>query len=199
MKITSEKERAKFLLWSYINEGSEKSCREFYDLFFPRLIRYALIFVRSLEAADDVVSDVFVKFFQMGKKITEIDDLKYYLFRSVKNQSITFLKRTNPIVHYCPESDHFSDLIIDFQDPYQECLHNDLLNMLREIVNSLPQQKKTIYRLIVLEGFKYREVAELLSLSVKTVENHMCEANRQVRFKITKWLHENLQIAQSKA
>ena len=91
--MTSEKKLAKFLLWSYINEGSQKSCKEFYDLFFPRLIRYAMIFVHSVEAAEDVVSDVFVKFFQMGSKITEIDDVKYYLYRSVKNQSISLAPR----------------------------------------------------------------------------------------------------------
>ena len=197
--MTSEKELARFLLWSYINEGSQKSCREFYDLFFPRLIRYAIFFVHSVEAAEDVVSDVFVKFFQMGKKITEIDDVKYYLYRSVKNQSITFLKRTAPMIPYQPETDHCSDLIIDFQDPYQECLYNDLLKMLQEVVNGLPEQKKTIYRLIVFEGLKYREAAELLDLSVKTIENHMREATRQVRVKISEWIHENLRGLQANA
>lgn len=188
--MPSEKEHIKYLLWSYIYQDSQKAFREFYDLFFPRLIRLAMIFVRNLEAAEDIVSEVFVKFFQRGKRITEIDDVKPYLYRSVKNQAITYLK-SNVHTMSVHSDDERSDLIIDIQDPYHQYLHKELQEKLQEVLQSLPPQKKTIYRLIVLEGLKYKEVAALLNISIKTVENHMVEATRQVRLKISKWLHEN--------
>ncbi len=189
--MPSENEHIKYLLWSYIHQGSQKACREFYDLFFPRLIRFAMIFVRNLETAEDIVSDVFVKFFQRGKRITEIDDVKPYLYRSVKNQAITYLRSNDYTMSVHSEDDEWNDLIIDIQDPYHQYLHKGLQEKLQEVLQSLPPQKKTIYRLIVLEGLKYKEVAALLNLSIKTVENHMVEATRQVRLKISGWLHEH--------
>ena len=189
--MSSEKEHIKYLLWSYIHQGSQKACREFFDFFFPKLILFAMIFVRNLETAEDIVSEVFVKFFQKGKRITEIDDVKPYLYRSVKNQAITHLKNNVHSLSGLSDCDDSNDLIIDIQDPYHQYLHKDLQEKLQEVIQSLPTQKKTVYRLIVLEGLKYKEVAALLDLSIKTVENHMVEATRQVRFKISEWLHEN--------
>jgi len=158
-----------------------------------------MIFVRNLETAEDIVSEVFVKFFQRGKRITEIDDVKPYLYRSVKNQAITYLKSNVHTMSVHAEDDEWNDLIIDIQDPYHQYLHKGLQEKLQEVLQSLPPQKKTIYRLIVLEGLKYKEVAALLNLSIKTVENHMVEATRQVRLKISDWLHENPGAEQKKS
>lgn len=150
-----------------------------------------MIFMPSREAAEDVVSEVFVKLFKMGARATEIEDIRYYLYRSVKNQCITTLKSKMKMISFDNENQLCSDLIIEITDPYQQYLNKELQNELQRVINSLPPQKKVIYQLIVLEGLKYKEVAVLLNLAVKTVENHMLEATRIVRKKITIWIEDN--------
>lgn len=189
--MTCEKDRIKYLLWAYYYKKSQKSFREFYNSIIHKLISFAMIFMPSRQSAEDVVSEVFVKLFKMGARATEIDDIKYYLYRSVKNQCITVLNSKMKMVSFDTEIQQSCDLAIDISDPYQQYLNRDLQNELQRAINSLPPQKKTIYQLIVLEGLKYKEVAVLLNLAVKTVENHMLEATRIVRKKITAWLEDN--------
>jgi RNA polymerase sigma-70 factor (ECF subfamily) len=158
------------------------------------------MYVGNLEAAEDVVSEVFFKFFKMGRKIAEIDDVTYYLYRSVKNQSISYLRRNvhlTPMYLAHPDTEALGELSIDLHDPHQEFLKNDLQERLQKAISGLPKQKKTIYRLILFERLKYKEVAELLNLSPKTVENHMIEATRKVRLAISHQMEENHQRLQS--
>src|SRR5690349_19040782 len=70
-----------------------KAYQELYNLFFPALHRFACAFVRSNEAAEEIVSDVFIKIWQVRAKLMEINSLKEYIYVITKNFSLNYISR----------------------------------------------------------------------------------------------------------
>ncbi len=169
------------LIRRMVDQDDPQASRDFFDLFYLPLTRFALVFVYRLEAAEDVVSTVFYQVFKQKKRLLAIQDIRYYLYRAVRNQAITYQKRNKLYT-----SDLYSSPDIPIQDvehstPESEYVFQELSEIVRNIIEKMPPQRRTVYQLVFHDRFKYREVAELLQISEKTVENHMRLAIRDVR------------------
>ena len=169
------------LIRRMVDQDDPQASRDFFDLFYLPLTRFALVFVYRLEAAEDVVSTVFYQVFKQKKRLLAIQDIRYYIYREVRNQANTYQKRNKLY-----PSDLYSSTDIPIQDvehstPESEYVIQELSEIVRNIIEKMPPQRRTVYQLVFHDRFKYREVAELLQISEKTVENHMRLAIRDVR------------------
>ena len=79
----------------------------------------------------------------------------------------------------------------EIQNPESEFLTNELIYEIEEIINNFPPKRKIIYKMVVIDGLKYREAAEILDLSIKTIENHLSLAVREMRSKVRDYLKSN--------
>ena len=152
--------------------------KELFALFFKSLQQFAVSFVRSPEVAEEIVSDVFIKVWKKRAGLSRIHNLKLYLFISTKNGALNYL-RTQKKVFLQPEQ-YFVQLQSIYFNPEKLMLTAEMMNRVQKAINDLPPRCQLIFKLIKEDGLKYREVAELLQVSIKTVENQMAIAIRKI-------------------
>ena len=179
------------LLVRISQHSDEEAAREFFEIFHPKLVRFAVIYTSSITAANDVVSDVFLKLFRNRNKIQEIKDIQFYLYRAVKNQCFTFLgKKKHDVSLDEIEWENFG-YNYEIQNPESEFLTNELAYEIEDIINNFPPKRKIIYKMVVIDGLKYKEAAEVLELSIKTIENHLSLAVKELRYRVREYLKSN--------
>ncbi len=153
-----------------------------YQLVFQEYYRamtaYAFRFVGNLTDSENIVQDVFLRLWQKRKELMITTSLQNYLFRSVKNHCINHIEHEKIKTGY-------QALVIknetDRTDYSEFFLEFGLMKKIETAIAALPPKRQEIFRLAREEGLKYREIAEKLELSVKTVEAQMTLALKQLR------------------
>jgi RNA polymerase sigma-70 factor (ECF subfamily) len=169
--------------------NDEHAARELFDLFHPKLVRFAVFYVSSIHDANDIVSEVFIKFFRRIKKNHDIRDISYYLYKSVKNQCFTYLKNHRKDFSIDELDWDNSQYSFEIRNPESDLINKELAARIEDAINTMPSRRKLIYKLVVIDGLKYKEAAEILDLSVKTIENHLALAVKDLRRKILAYLN----------
>jgi RNA polymerase sigma-70 factor (family 1) len=164
-----------YLQYRIARLDDQQAYRELYTSLYSYLFGFAKTIVQSRESAEEVVSDVFIKVWERRKELEKIENLKVYLYVATRNIAFNYLDKqkrnsTNSIDDV--EAEFTS---IDF-DPEQLLITADMLALIQKAIDQLPPKCKVIFKLAKEDGLKYREVAEVLNISVKTVENQLAIA-----------------------
>lgn len=162
----------------------------FFNYYYVKLLRFAHLFVPSIHQAEDVVSEVLIRLLKKRKELFKIENFEGYLFLAVKNEALNNIKlskRNNNLVSIENENDCFSS---DFVDPYTKLVEEELRNLIYCTIEKLPPKRRMVYKLIKDEGLKYKEVAELLDISERTVEVHLKIAVKELRETIKTYLED---------
>ena len=159
--------------------NNQQAYNELFVHFYPSLQQFAFSFLRSKQLSEEVVSDVFIKIWEKRKSLHTIINLKFYLFTSTRNTALNYLKKQKGHPNLPPD-DYWVELTSVFFDPEQLMITAEMIHKVHKAVQSLPARCKLIFKLVKEEGLKYREVAELLNLSVKTVESQMTLALKKI-------------------
>lgn len=156
-----------------------KAYRNLCDLFYHRLYRTAFAFIKSKESAEEIVSDVFIKVWQMRVKLAEVENLSVYLYTITKNLCLKYITRQykNPVVNL----DEISfETTIDFKTPEEICISSDIMKKIKEALNELPPKCRLILQLVKEDGLRYKEVATILNISELTVRNQLAIAVKKL-------------------
>ncbi len=158
--------------------GYEKAFETAFKTYFKPLHAYALSFLENNAQAEDIVQQVFLKIWEKQDKL-DIISLKPYLYRSVHNACLNQLKqRENKITH----SKFIKQVSVN---SYEELpMLHEMEERIRKAIKNLPQQCRIIFQLSRFEDLKYREIADQLQLSVKTVETQMSKALQLLRVQL---------------
>ena len=147
--------------------------------FFQPLKSFSYSITKSKETAEEVVSDIYIEIWARRKQLLEIEDLKMYLYISVRNASLRRLKQTQKTSILS-----LDDLEVEFasNDPDAEnnIITNELAQKIERAIESLPQQCKIIFKLAKQDKLKYKEIAQLLNISVKTIDNQLSTALKKI-------------------
>lgn len=145
----------------------------FFNKYYPKLIWFALIYVKQHCLAEEIVSDVMLNIFKKRQKLAQSENIEGYIFISVKNQSLKYLRKNKNKV-FIDNYENEADLLLTSREtPEFEYITNEFHDIIRKAIESLPPKRKLVFRMIKEEGLKYQDVARLLDLSIKTVETHM--------------------------
>ncbi|RSK37684.1 RNA polymerase sigma-70 factor [Hymenobacter metallilatus] len=151
----------------------------FFTRFHSPLLGFAMRYVRGRELAEEVVSDVFLKVWHKRASLPTIQNISSYLYVAVKNQALNYLQKAEN--HPTQELEEVpAALQVEDMTPERTLLTQELYHEIQRAVQKLPPQCQTIFRLIREDGLKYREVADILELSVKTVEVQMGIAIKKI-------------------
>ena len=153
----------------------QQAYKELFTSLYTYLFRFAKSLVRSKEPAEEIVSDVFIKVWEKRRELEKIENLKVYLYVSTRNMAYNYLDKqkrnsTDPL------EDFQAEFISVYFNPEQLLITADMLARIRKAIDQLPPKCKIIFKLVKEDGLKYKEVAEVLNLSVKTVENQLAIA-----------------------
>jgi len=166
------------LLFKEIAGDCQKSFNTVFEQYYERLLNYCIHYVRSRETAEEIVSDVFVKIWQGRKKLKNIQKPDVYLFTSVRNNALNYLRTfSSGKVVYLEAS---QETILHWDDPEKELEKKEIRVKFQHAIESLPEQSKLIFRLVKEEGLKCREVAEILQISTRSVENQVFRAIKKL-------------------
>ncbi len=157
----------------------ESAYREIFISFYKPLQQFAFSFVKSRELAEEIVSDVFLKIWLNRSELNQVENLKVYLYVSIKNTSLKYLLKQHRQVAIS-----IDELEVELESfsrtPEEIMLTAEMLNKIKESVNSLPPRCKIIFKLIKEDGLKYKEVAEILNISIKTIDNQLAIALKKI-------------------
>lgn len=149
---------------------------------FRKLHDYAWRILKDEAAAEEMVQQVFYKLWE--RPGLPEGSLTAYLYRAVHNESLNYLKHQKVKAGYEKQA-----LTAQHREDAKD---NTGLRELREKIdlalNELPEQCRTVFQLSRFEELKYREIADKLGISVKTVENHMGKALKILRNKLSPYL-----------
>ena len=144
------------------------------------LCSHAVRFVYSRQIAEDLVGEVFFQFYQSEAHRRINTSFLSYLFRSVRNEAFTYLRRE---FGRTSSLDNFAEIQPDLQTPAPdaEIQYNHLYLKINETIAQLPTQCQRVFLMSRFEDKKYQEIAQELNISPKTVEAHMSKALRHLR------------------
>ncbi len=154
------------------NNNDECALKELYDAYSDRLFHFAFAIVHSRETAEEIIEDVFIKVWEKRSHIAVIENLLYYLFTTTKNISCNYLRKYNRKKNVSLEELSLPYYYIN-SSPEDLLVTRETLQRINKAINELPPKCRIIFKLVKEDGLKYKEVAALLNLSAKTVENQM--------------------------
>lgn len=173
------------ILFQKIGQSDKKAFETLFRRYYPNLCLYASQMLKNRSEAEEIVQSLFVRLWEK-RKVTNIDSsVKSYLFRAVKNLCL------NQIKHDQVKSEYSLNYLKEKETTALEddfLAREELLRKIEESLESLPEKRREIFRLSREEGLKYKEIAERLNISVKTVETQMGLAIKNLKEKLKNFL-----------
>lgn len=163
-----------------IAAGDQFAFKWVYAYFYRRLFRFALAIVKLKEAAEEIVEDVFIRVWQQKSGLLSVRNLRVYLYAATKNAALNYLSKkaresiTEPFDHINIHLDQSS------VSPEQIMITAEMARRIQEVVDSLPPRCKMIFKLIREDGLRYKEVADILNISVNTIDAQMAIAIKRI-------------------
>ncbi len=153
--------------------------KELFTGLYPSLIQFVAGIIKSRQSAEEIVSDLFMKIWEKRKTLEEIHNLRVYCFVSARHLSINQLEKQKR-QHHADIDDYKTRLVHPAPDPEECMISAEMLRLVQEIVEELPPRCKLSFKLVKEYGFKYREAAEILQVSEKTIENQLAIALKKI-------------------
>lgn len=169
----SEKELKILSLFENIEQGSKAAFDELFMLYHHKLLCLAKQYIKSKEGAEEITSELFVKLWLKRHNLSQVINPEVYLFISIKNACLNLIR-----------SEKKRNSIFSLSSPIEEPMNQEnsgmadqeLYRVLDEAVAGLPEQRRIIFILIKEDGLKTKVVAEIMGISVRTVENQLYKA-----------------------
>jgi RNA polymerase sigma-19 factor, ECF subfamily len=160
-----------------IHDGDELSFESLFNAYCQKLINFSRRYVYDKQIAENIVQDIFVKIWINRKSLDHSKSIKTYLFTAVKNNSLKHLRHVNV------EKRHIL-ITIDSNEEINHAIKfeiNEIAERLNQEINNLPPKCQEIFSMSKFDKLKYGEIAEILDISVKTVETQMGRALKKLR------------------
>lgn len=181
-EITSEAlcdEEIEMLLVSGLARGDEKAYKMLFDYYYLNLCNFANNYLRSPDASRDVVQDVFVNIWSNRSQFQINHSLKAYLYQAVRNHSLNYLKKHSKMVELSDKSRIEADYYADAEQ--SNSFEKIMAEKIWEISEELPEKRKAVFILHRKHGLSYKEIAKVMEIKRKTVENQMARALKFIR------------------
>jgi len=170
-----------------ITLDGEKDFKQVFDSFYPRLLRFAKGYVCNRFDAENIVQDVFLRLWEKRTLLPKDINLQAYLLTMIKNQCMDFLKHQQVVERHSVNWDSalqqeaaFNYYAISRFNPEQPDVES-LERLVEKAINELPEQCRKAFELSRYEELKYKEIADKMGISVKTVETHISHALKKLR------------------
>ncbi len=175
-----------------------KAYETLYQQMFEHLHKFSFSIIKSNEAAEEIVSDVFIKVWQMRSRLAEIGNLKVYLYAIAKNFSINYLHKNYKNIPFSIDELDIEP-VVGIGNPEELCISAEMVNRIREAIRSLPPQCRLVFQLVKEDGLKYKEAADVLDLSVLTVRNQLAIAIRKIAAVLPSYARESASLSKFSA
>lgn len=152
-----------------IQRREEQALTALFDLYYEKLYLFAERYIYDSAKAHDIVQDVFLKIWENAGKIVLQEHIRYYLFTAVRNGCINYLKSLQIEDR---NNRKYAEAYIESNNV--EMVDNEeILAKVQAILEELPEKCREVCLLRMVEGYKYKEIAERLQMNENTVKAHL--------------------------
>lgn len=174
-----EKDQITALLREVSLDNSQQAYRRLFVALHKPLTRFAYGILKSNDDAEEAVSDVFITIWEKRDSLVNIESPLLYFYTAVKHRAFNIITRQKR-----QEAQDAGQWLVPtssvYFNPEQLLISQEVVLQIRKAINDLPARCRLIFILVKEDGLKYKEVAELLQISVKTVEAQMAIALRRI-------------------
>ncbi|WP_456313880.1 RNA polymerase sigma factor [Pseudomonas shirazensis] len=167
------------LLVSELQIGNEKAFRKLFDLYYQDIYGYSISILKSKEAAEENVQDVFMKVWQNRENLNLDQSFKAYIFTIARNQAFNFLNKA------ANEATLKEEIFYESQKSHEQGDYGireaDCKKLRKEAMRQLPPKRKQIFKMSRKKGMSYEEISQELGISINTVRNQMSKALESMR------------------
>jgi RNA polymerase sigma factor (sigma-70 family) len=162
-------------------KGDDRCQKAFYDTFAPKMYAICLKYLNQKEDAEDILVEGLYKAMSNLDKYDALGSLEGWVRRIIINESLMLLRKRNKI-HFETNDSILNIADSDFVSIETNMAANDIL----KLIEKLPLGYKTIFNLYVIEGYKHREIAELLNISIHTSKSQLIQAKEKLQILMQK-------------
>ena len=177
-KIPLTNEEEKHLLEKAL-KGNSSAFEKIYRSYVKELCTFAAYYVKSFHTAEDIVQNVFLILWERRDSIHIDGSIKTYLFTSVRNLSLNFLKHQT--IHRNSIDTYSMMFSLPTATPHEITVQQESDVLLTQALEKIPERSRIVFILSRYFNMKYVEIAEILEISVKTVDAHMVNAVKSLR------------------
>ena len=160
---------------------AQKAMKNIYMYYYSKLMLFVSYYVKSKHDAEEIVSDTFFAVWEQREKLSKVKNFNTYIYAIAINHVSDFFKYKKKnnmyIVRYDAED---VELAPASSNPETDLIQKDLLDRLNEAIESLPTQRKIAFKLVREMKLKYKDAAEIMGISVKTLEAHVTSAMKSL-------------------
>ena len=149
-----------------------------YNEYWPRLFAYVFNRLKSRETTEEIIQEVFFSLWNRRTELQVTHSLSAYLFTAVKYQIFNYMKADKVRRAY---ADSYAQFIGQDHSNEQYMEYTDLVRALEQEVSRLPEKCQQVYRMSRNEHRSIQDIAAILNISHKTVENHLTRALKHLR------------------
>jgi RNA polymerase sigma-70 factor (ECF subfamily) len=165
------------IIWN--RQGDVKQFESLFRSSYVSLVRYAKTLIKDHDTAEEIVQDLFFRIWQDKEKIKIESSLNGYLFRAVHNRCLHYIEHLKVVDRYTKEMTYEQEKSVE--SPADILHYKELQARIALTLERLPERCGKIFCMNRFEGLKYKEIAEKLAVSVKTVEANMGRALKEFR------------------
>jgi RNA polymerase sigma-70 factor (ECF subfamily) len=164
-----------------------------------RVLNTCYRFAGNSNDADDLAQDVFIEVFKSVGKFREESQLSTWIYRIAVNKSLDFVKKKKRkkrfgfILSIAGFGDDEHELAVtDESNPHKDLERKERIQILNQVIDTLPENQKTAITLSKYEGFSTKEIAEIMNTSVSAVDSLMHRAKNSLHNKLSQFYEKNL-------
>lgn len=168
-----------------MEETFETTYKALFRKYYAGLLFYAIRLVGE-EEAEDVVQDVFLELWRRREHIEASEQIQAFLYRSVYTKALNCLKHRAIVDNYNAEEEAFYQKRLEFYQPdhsdvIRRIENQELCREIHEAINELPDKCREVFKLSYLHDMKNKDIADVMNVSLRTVEAHMYKALKFLR------------------
>ncbi len=184
-----------FYIQKKIQGGDIREFERLFVKYYEPLCQHANKMLRDMDTAEDIVQEFFYQFWKNRESFMLKLSLNAYLYQSIRNNALHHLQ------HLAVRDEYAKEVKSDFQQimpaqKHEEVEMHELNKVIDATLQQMPERCSRIFRMNRFEGKKYREIAEILSISVKTVEADMGKALRFFRKSLKEFKGDELKVSE---
>ncbi|MCG2587595.1 RNA polymerase sigma-70 factor [Rhodohalobacter sulfatireducens] len=172
-------------LWeTFVRESDEVAFEILYKRYYVQLVRFSWRYSKSKAVSEELVQDFFAEIWENADLLNLTNSIRAYFYKAIRNSSLNYLKHKKVREKYDPEwmSMKKETVMPEIEDKFRE---EKIREAIKEAVESLPERSRMTYKLHRYDGLTYEEIAEVMGVSVKTVESQMTRSLKILRSQLS--------------
>lgn len=166
-----------FTKWSKaIKDGSKNSYSDFFRASYEHYVRFAYRYVKSKDQACDLVQEAFVKLWKNREQLDPSRSLRSYMYTIVRNLCLNHIRDHKNRFESLEGNDRSHNALIIHQEQDNDSYIEQTVQIIEKLIELLPDRQREAFELSRFDGLRHDEIAEVMHISARTVNNHIVSA-----------------------